>query len=118
MRTGIILLLEPGTKLPRWLTNKKSRVETGEELLGKRHVMFVEIAGGRALFRPGGRVEVTTSWSRKCRLFEPGIVLDIQTIERNWHLCEDCGTLTGKAERLSTKLTCSTCGKKWDSKVT
>lgn len=78
MRSGIKLLLEPGTRVRDWIRYQTLNVEIGREQLNRRSVRFVKIRKREASFFPGGVVVVKMPGSAEFRVaFQPQKVLNL-----------------------------------------
>ncbi len=130
--SGVKLVLEPGTRVPRWIRYQELNVETGRERLNGRAVRFLKIRKGQASFFVQGTVIVKMPGSKKMHgAFQPMRVLEIRDlkgnylIKRNHYLCTGCATLTGKkvshksSERsgfVDVIFECSQCEHRWELK--
>lgn len=137
------ILLEPGTRLPRWMfpfirgvpgRGIKPRMDIRRGELGGRRVRSLKIYGGDASFFVGGAVDILPpghgNW---VRAFEPMKVLSIRdsakgTATNNHYLCTQCQRLTGKktgahrpssqvAGREDTDFKCTKCGHEYELKA-
>ncbi|TAL49540.1 hypothetical protein EPN83_00120 [Patescibacteria group bacterium] len=131
MRIGIKLLVEPGTRVPKWVRNQTLNVEVGRESLNGRIVRSLKIRKGETSFFPGGGVVVKMPGSDEFWVaFQPMKVLEIRDlkgnlIKRNHYLCTECATLTGKVENhkpsdvaglVDADFKCTQCRHQWELK--
>lgn len=131
MKNGVQLLLEPGTRVRNWVRNQTLNVKVGREQLNRRTVRSLKIRSGVASFFPSGGVEVKMPGSGEFWVaFQPMRVLEIRNlkgnlIKRNYYLCTECATLTGKMENhkpsdvagcVDADFKCTHCGHQWELK--
>ncbi|PIZ00814.1 hypothetical protein COY62_01010 [bacterium (Candidatus Howlettbacteria) CG_4_10_14_0_8_um_filter_40_9] len=104
MGKGVKIFLEPGTRIPRWISSQDLNVTTGSEQYkaSSRKCRVLEIRGGEASFFSGGSVVVKMPWSdvfhgafNEMRVFEIRNLEGNGLIQRNWHLCKECGRING-----------------------
>ena len=128
MGKGVQLFLEPGTRVPGWVRNQDLNVKIRRERLRGRTTRLLLIRKGEAQFCNGGGVVVKMPGSSKWwGVFVPMKVLEIRDlkgvlIKRNYHLCTECSTLTGRVESykqvegglLYQTFKCTDCGYEWE----
>lgn len=99
---GVRIVLEKGTRVPKWIRVQDERVSRGGAFQGDRTLPTLTIEGGEASFIPGGGVEVKMPGASKFwTAFPPRTVHEIHDLEsgriikRNKLLCPQCGFILG-----------------------
>jgi len=134
MKKGVLLYLEPGTRIRNWIRNQNLNVTVGRERVNGRLVRTLEIRGGNATFLPGGSVGIRMPGSDQLWVaFSSLKVLEIwdsrsgHLIKANHYLCPECYTLTGKVQshkpsaaiagREDAVFICHHCQHRWQKRI-
>lgn len=132
-RGGVELLLSKGARIRNWIRMQEKNVEVAFKKVNGVRVRALRIRHAEACFLPGGIVGLKMQGFENLYIaFRSRTVMEIRNLKgvlvtRNYFMCPNCYTLTGKQGAESSKapdgypvwyrthqFSCQTCGEHWE----